>query len=350
MSAHQFVFPPPPPPPPAVNPNYANRSGPPEAHNYGHGTRGNNGDRASHVRGYNGLKHNSRGGTLGSVSTTGYNALIRGNDSHLSSHESYRPPTNMSGNSYPLPEYPPVQPPQYLPNVPNAYGNPVATHPTGSVAPFISNPQYHNNPPRFAQFLGSQPQSAPYTYNPPPQVQTYYPPEPRHHGPGPPRPGNPGQPAFMGPPLRMGFKTADPGQNQPMQAHPPIYQPPPAQLPHVKPSGRSRPTQHNSPKPFSDHRNREQRRNHGGPGGQRRFQAKIQVAPAVPSFGNPLPLKPPPPQEIGRKPKKKKRRHNQLGLTPKTVEHESSEDEENDLDEEAKLATAVGLPESEHQQ
>ena len=57
-------------------------------------------------------------------------------------------------------------------------------------------------------------------------------------------------------------------------------------------------------------------------------------------------MKPPAPQEMARRPKKKKRRHNQLGLTPKTLEHESSEEEENDVDEETKLAVAVGLPDS----
>jgi hypothetical protein len=76
---------------------------------------------------------------------------------------------------------------------------------------------------------------------------------------------------------------------------------------------------------------------------------KTQVAPAVPSFGIPLPLKPPAPLETGRK-RKKKRRHNQLGLTPKTLEHESSEEEGNDIDEEAKLAVAAGFVGSEPQQ
>jgi hypothetical protein len=75
---------------------------------------------------------------------------------------------------------------------------------------------------------------------------------------------------------------------------------------------------------------------------------KTQVAPSVPSFGIPLPVKPPAPVETGRK-RKKKRRHNQLGLTPKTVEHESSEEEGNDIDEEAKLAVAAGIISSEHQ-
>jgi hypothetical protein len=76
---------------------------------------------------------------------------------------------------------------------------------------------------------------------------------------------------------------------------------------------------------------------------------KTQVAPAVPSFGIPLPLKPPAPLETGRK-RKKKRRHNQLGLTPKALEHESSEEEGNDIDEEAKLAVAAGFVGSEPQQ
>ncbi|KAL8768698.1 MAG: hypothetical protein Q9209_005116 [Squamulea sp. 1 TL-2023] len=66
-----------------------------------------------------------------------------------------------------------------------------------------------------------------------------------------------------------------------------------------------------------------------------------QVAPAVPSFGNPLPVKPPTPViEAKKAKKKKKRRVNQLGLTPKTDEHVSSSEEE-DVDEELKLATTV---------
>lgn len=72
---------------------------------------------------------------------------------------------------------------------------------------------------------------------------------------------------------------------------------------------------------------------------------KTKVAPAVPSFGTPLPVSLPPSQETEERPKKKKRRHNQLGLTPKSLEYESSEDG-NDVDEEVKLADAAGLPSS----
>ncbi|KAL8943531.1 MAG: hypothetical protein Q9216_000989 [Gyalolechia sp. 2 TL-2023] len=67
---------------------------------------------------------------------------------------------------------------------------------------------------------------------------------------------------------------------------------------------------------------------------------KTQVAPAVPSFGNPLPTKPPALQEDSKKLKKKKRRVNQLGLTPKSEEHLSSSEDE-DADEELKLASSV---------
>ncbi|KAI4288811.1 MAG: hypothetical protein L6R35_001923 [Caloplaca aegaea] len=71
---------------------------------------------------------------------------------------------------------------------------------------------------------------------------------------------------------------------------------------------------------------------------------KTHVAPAVPSFGNPLPLKPPISKTEDKKPgKKKKRRINQLGLTPKNEEHVSSSAEE-DADEEVKLAAAVAPP------
>ncbi len=56
-----------------------------------------------------------------------------------------------------------------------------------------------------------------------------------------------------------------------------------------------------------------------------------QAAPAVPSFGGDLLAQP------ASAPKKKARKHNQLGLTPASQDHESSSDE----DEEAKLASNI---------
>ncbi len=167
----------------------------------------------------------------------------------------------------------------------------------------------------------------------------------------------------MGPPIRLGFDSGIPGDNHrsPVlaQSYPqpaedrvrPFYndsregnRPPYRQYS----PGNPRSAQHDSPNAFQGQRNRGQKRGHSDAfGGSKKNNTKSQVAPAVPSFGIPLPTKPPAPQETGRK-RKKKRRHNQLGLTPRTEEHESSE-EEDDMDEEIKLAAAVG-PSSEEQQ
>lgn len=69
----------------------------------------------------------------------------------------------------------------------------------------------------------------------------------------------------------------------------------------------------------------------------------------VPSFGLPLPSRPPVAADANRKSnKRKKRKHNQLGLTPRSYDHESTssddddndnedEDEDHDVDEESKL-------------
>lgn len=71
----------------------------------------------------------------------------------------------------------------------------------------------------------------------------------------------------------------------------------------------------------------------------------METAPAVPSFGGPLPSQVPPESlksndasNAGKK-KKKKRKTNQLGLTPAGEEHESSEEE---VDEEALFAATGG--------
>jgi hypothetical protein len=70
---------------------------------------------------------------------------------------------------------------------------------------------------------------------------------------------------------------------------------------------------------------------------------RAPAPPAVPSFGVPLPAKPPQPTDTKKTSKKKKRKFNQLGLTPKTEEHESSA-EEDDVDEEARFAAEAANP------
>ncbi|MCJ1434704.1 hypothetical protein MMC27_004073 [Xylographa pallens] len=71
--------------------------------------------------------------------------------------------------------------------------------------------------------------------------------------------------------------------------------------------------------------------------GSRIIVAKSLAPPSVPEFGAPIAIGHPPKLEKAHKPRKK-RKFNQLGLTPKTEDHESSEDE--DVDEETKLASA----------
>ncbi|KAM5472548.1 hypothetical protein MferCBS49748_001212 [Microsporum ferrugineum] len=74
---------------------------------------------------------------------------------------------------------------------------------------------------------------------------------------------------------------------------------------------------------------------------KRQHEAAFTSAPLpVPSF-NSLPSKPPAPAQTPPARPRKQRKHNQLGLTPKTEEHESSESEAGDVDEEAKLAASL---------
>lgn len=141
-----------------------------------------------------------------------------------------------------------------------------------------------------------------------------------------PQPTQATQPPMMGPPMRWGFEHGNPAGSYPgVQA-----------------------SQRGPPRPFNTHGNpvggggqnpHANKRDHRSAFGKpQSVGPRVPAPPAVPSFGNPLPSKPPPPVDATRKPKKKKRKHNQLGLTPKTEDHESSE-EEDDADEEAKLAS-----------
>ena len=84
-------------------------------------------------------------------------------------------------------------------------------------------------------------------------------------------------------------------------------------------------------------RHLEQKRPYSNTSGvQRNLNSRPKAPPAVPEFGTSFPAKPSIDRFAVPKPKKKKRKHNQLGLTPMTEDHESSENE--DLDEEASFA------------
>lgn len=360
MTSPQFVFPPPPPPPPQTQPSYHNPGGP---HSPWNNARGN---RSDHRRGQSGFNRGSRGGFRG-----GLRGGSRGGSYCLYPTGFGSHPTSSPGHSYSLPHYPPGQHLHYLP----APQNHVHPTPTFSTVP-IAQPApgvdvgvgYHDDTQRQVQFYSVQQDGTSYksnfpNQNPPPynsqQAPQYVPVAP---------PQDNQYPTMTpGPPIRMGFGANDyTAGDQHVQAQQQTR-------PHLTSSGAhylqhgsgsimpssfravSQPpldnNRYDSPNPFLDQRNRGQKRQHDGTAGQRRHknknsaEIKIKVAPAVPSFGKPLPVSLPPSQETEERPKRKKRRHNQLGLTPKSLEHESSEDE-NDLDEEIKLANAAGLPSS----
>jgi len=130
-----------------------------------------------------------------------------------------------------------------------------------------------------------------------------------------------GGPVLMGPPIRMGFDNRRPINTG--QTSTASFQ----NLPH---QNRGLPT------PFS-RGGQDTKREHGNAfGSGRNVYARPMAPPAVPAFGAPLVGVHSGASETGQKPKKKKRKHNQLGLTPKTEDHESSEEE--NVDEECKLA------------
>lgn len=160
----------------------------------------------------------------------------------------------------------------------------------------------------------------------------------------------------MGPPIRMGFESGllqgsysqpseAPSHGQPENGR--RVGPKPRYYDHGPPVGQRNPSQQKqnrnpSSNHFTDNRSQTPKRGtstalHRPPNSLTRPQA----APAVPSFGIPLPLKPPTSSDHWKNSRKKKRKHNQLGLTPKADVHESSEEEE-DADEEAKLAAVAG--------
>lgn len=349
MSGSAFVFPPPPPPPQASTsyPSY-----PTNPQQNGYGGREHRGGRESSRRGAGNTRRGSRGNNIrsgGGSSRADGHSLTR-NDGY-SSQTSY----NAAGG-YPLPEYPSVQQPQYPPNVHQGYGHTPSPYPA-----IPSYPTHQHGPP---PFYDGAAQTASYGYHPPPQSAPYPPPQQQNRrAMDRNRDNSGGQPVLMGPPIRLGFDSGYPldthrspilAQSYPQLAEDrarPFYnnsregnRPPYRQ----NSPGNSRFARIGSPNSFQGQRNRGQKRGHADAfGGSRKNNPKSQVAPAIPSFGIPLPTKPPAPQEPGRK-RKKKRRHNQLGLTPRAEEHESS-GEEDDVDEETKLAAAVG-PSSEEQQ
>ena len=131
-----------------------------------------------------------------------------------------------------------------------------------------------------------------------------------------------GGPVLMGPPIRMGF------DNRPSVISGQTSTPSCRNAPH---QDRGRPTSFTRG-------GQDPKRVYGDAYGSRRIvRARPMAPPAVPAFGSPFVAVSSEGPKLGQMPKKKKRKHNQLGLTPKTEDHESSEEE--DIDEESKLAS-----------
>lgn len=352
MNGHQFTFPPPPPAPPKASQSYPGLSQPFAGSNgyRGRGNRGNHGH-TGYGRGYD--RGGRRGGHFGSLqSTSSYGNSV------LGAHHNQSSPPNIGcgdqnndhrGSGYPLPSYLPVQLPQYPTSLRQGYGQQNATFLADSRPPQAAYPANGTGPP---QTLNGQQQytshgyepSLPTTHTPLPSAQNSNSFQTTAHA---------VQPVLMGPPIRMGFDQQRNGHQTQQYAQPmadvfnanqhrlsngndsPYRQGSPIDFP----SGGQEP-----PNPFPGYHGRGQKRGYGEAFNRPRNQNhRTQVAPAVPSFGSPLPLpvKPPALHEHTRKPKKKKRKHNQLGLTPKAEEHESSEEEEDDADEEASLAAVA---------
>ncbi len=332
MSVQNFTFPPPPPPPPKAVSTYPANCQPGSLPNNAFNARGN---RPFRGRGRGDGHRGARGGGQGNFLNSSFGSP-RGGGYFGLPNNGYPPQTNPEPTSpYSLPEYPREQQPQYQ----ISYGNPLQYPAVGI---YSQSNGYEPVQPGLNRAYHSGLSSYTNGYTP----QGYGLPQMHPHAPQ-------NQPC-MGPPIRMGFDNNSPQAFQ-------------AQAGQLRPYGQSNSDhKRTGPNPrFYDQnrqRNTSQQNNRKHPStsythntsqGPSRGNCTVsqrlpwsiansQAAPAVPSFGIPLPLKPPAPTDVVKKPKKKKKRkHNQLGLTPKAEEHESSE-EEDDVDEEAKLAAAVG--------
>ncbi len=356
MTSHQFAFPPPPPPPPQTQPNHDKTI---EPYNCWTNTRANRGD---HRGGRGNWNRCTRAGSNGFFGGSGQNGYMQRNSGRFQNPSGSLPPTNQTASNYPLPEYPSVQQHQFSASTQYSYVHPVPTYPTASIAPTSSavraGAEFLHNMHRPIQLYSVQPQGTEYTYTVPDQNNSHHPQQPQLYAPGPPPPPeSQNRPVLMGPPIRIGFDSNSyAAGDQRAQAHKPfsgsatLRQP--DTRPVIQPSFRA--NRHNdlhsrryeSPNFYPNQNSRRIKREHEGSAARR----ILKVAPAVPSFGGSLPVKPPPPQENERIPKTKKRRHNQLGLTPKSLDRESSEEEDNYADEESKLAGAASLPDLGRQQ
>ncbi|RHZ51983.1 CCCH zinc finger protein [Aspergillus thermomutatus] len=320
MSSQGFSFPPPPPPPPSQQqqqPQSAFPSVPPQ---YGYGSYGQRGGRGAggHNRG-RGRGFGNRGGRGGS--------FVPHHANRTPTYSSTTP-SSFGYGSINYTGFTPQSHPTVSRNIPTPQitpsGSPGFQHQSNTTS--YAPPQQFSQPPAA---LGSpyQPQSSYDAAYAPPNAQsgpTY--PSVVHSTQHVPQPI---QAPMMGPPMRWGFEMSSPTGPFASPQHSNQWAP------------RQSSTHQNQPSFGGNSMKYGGKRDHASAfGGKPQSVApRVPAPPPVPSFGNPLPVKPPPAADAAQKLRKKKRKHNQLGLTPKTEDHESSE-EEDDVDEESKLAPA----------
>lgn len=290
MASQQgFSFPPPPPPPPSSTQQQFPQAGSQfgqNAHNYRGGSGRGGGFRG---RGRGGMNRGGRGGaSQPNYRNNNQQGMYNGGYAMQSNAPTYYPNGSQYGSSAPQTFAPVTQgftsqthvAPTYQPtNYDGRYSNTQ----NGSTAPI---PSYTGHQSHTAVPVGT---------------------------------------SVVAPPMHWGYDKTGAGGFYPGST---TYQNP---LPHAHSQGNNYQTQHGHKRRYSS---TFEKPTSQGP--------RPTAPPAVPSFGVPLPAKPPLPAETSRQAqKKKKRKFNQLGLTPKTEEHESS-DEEDDVDEESRLASAAG--------
>ena len=354
MSGHPFTFPPPPPAPPKT---FQSQPGAPHPFAGPNGSQGTRDSKDHRGRGHR--RNFTRGGGSGYFGSTHLNPNYGNTSLGIDKGHSSLPDMgyNVRMNDYrkggyPLPRYPPVQLPQFPINVRQGYGPQNQAFPPNARPPQAAYPadgsgtyQGYNGQNQYS--LRGYGPSSPIIQGALPAAQNNHSFQTSVHT---------GQPVLMGPPIRMGFDARRIG-SQTQQHAPPMANGTKANQQGLS-DGNESPYRHNNTTGFRSGGHKSPIAVPGNPSrGQKRGRGesysrprnpnqRTQVPPAVPSFGGqlPLPLKPPALHGNTRKPRKKKRKHNQLGLTPNAEEHESSE-EENDTDEEARLAamaTSVG--------
>ena len=358
MSSNHFVFPPPPPAPPQSLQNY-------QAFNQGLAPRGGYGDRGNRGNRYHrGQRREAgRGGPRGGYRSQGLNgdADHRNNTGDDQAHNVSSLGYNGTSNTwrskgYPSFNYPPIARHQSPADRNNVYNHQFPAYPhSGNDSNSIKLEQF-NHEQKSHPFKDGQLHASPYGYgtvaqSPKPSNQSH---TPRQLG----GPQSLSQPIMMGSPIRIGYDVQPAGfQSQFCQSFRPnetVLYPPQANGRYHSHAQSNFPNQRgNSSGSFPGHRSRGQKRGHWEAFGRRdNSNPKTEVAPAVPSFGAPLPtaINSSKTQDQKKRTKKRRRKHNVLGLTPMAEEHESSAEEEDDVDEEAKLAAAVAQPHLQSQQ